>query len=148
MVISKKSMSLSQYIFLTSFVIWVYLIDKLICRHPFITPKIGTMNLFAYGTLQSHMTQRFVVGHEFEKGTKDTMTGYWTEKEYPSHIPVAVPCPGKILHGTLFTGLTEEDFVRMDKYEAGYDRMLLPLDSGKTAYVYIGRDFSIYPEHI
>ncbi len=106
-------------------------------------------NLFSYGTLQNEKVQLKTFGRRLE-GHPDVITGYKiTLVKIKDEVVVAstgmthynnITFTGDeldIIHGTLFT-ITETELQQSDKYEAldDYERMLIKLGSGKTAWVY------------
>jgi hypothetical protein len=107
--------------------------------------------LFAYGTLQDPAVQVAIFGRELD-GHADVLFGYtldWLEAADsavvgPSGLagyPIVVVAdgsangvPGQVLH------LTAVELAAADKYEADdYTRVLAPLRSGITAWVYVAR---------
>jgi len=106
--------------------------------------------LFSYGTLQQREVQLATYGRELE-GTPDALPGY---RLVPLVIddPRVVHVSGKAVHtiarptfnpedripGTIFE-LTEEELESTDAYEtSAYRRVQATLESGRTAWVYVG----------
>lgn len=111
------------------------------------------ISLFSYGTLQQRDVQLANYGRELS-GLADTLTGYRLE---PLAIrdPEVVRISGKAVHtiarasgdpadrisGTVFS-LTEQELAATDAYEvAVYGRVEVTLESGRTAWVYVGPPF-------
>jgi gamma-glutamylcyclotransferase (GGCT)/AIG2-like uncharacterized protein YtfP len=105
--------------------------------------------LFSYGTLQDPAVQRANFGRELE-GRAATLPGY-AERLLEITDPDVVATSGKTHHpivvetgedtdrvpGTVFE-VTDEELIAADKYEVGdYHRVLLSLDSGVRAWVYV-----------
>lgn len=108
------------------------------------------MNLFSYGTLQLREVQLAVYGHELV-GETDTLVGYRLERLEISD-PEVVRISGKVVHtiarasrdpadrisGTVFA-LSEAELKVTDAYEVdAYGRVEVILESGRTAWVYVG----------
>ena len=108
-----------------------------------------TENLFSYGTLQDEPIQLKTFGRIL-KGHPDIITGYKitfvkikdeavvasTGMTHYNNI-VYTGNKGDVINGTVFT-ITETELKQADEYEAAddYERMLIELESGKTAWVY------------
>ncbi|MFL6725253.1 MAG: gamma-glutamylcyclotransferase family protein [Sphingomicrobium sp.] len=107
--------------------------------------------LFSYGTLQQREVQLATYGRELV-GTPDVLAGY---RLAPLAItdPRVVRISGKAVHsiasasgnpahrltGTLFQ-ITEAELGATDAYEVdAYQRDKVTLESGRTAFVYVGR---------
>ena len=106
--------------------------------------------LFSYGTLQLAEVQRATFGRLLD-GTPDSLTG-WREKQVKitdpevlrrsgkAHHPVLVPGDGPPISGSVFA-LTDAELAHADAYEVDdYARILLTLESGRQAFVYVGRN--------
>ncbi|MEU0538272.1 gamma-glutamylcyclotransferase family protein [Nocardia sp. NPDC005978] len=104
--------------------------------------------LFSYGTLRRPQVQHEVFGRELE-GRPDEIVGYELGQLVitdPLVIatsgsdvhPILVPAPDSPgVAGTVFT-ISEADLAAADVYEVSdYTRVLLPLRSGRQAWVYI-----------
>jgi gamma-glutamylcyclotransferase (GGCT)/AIG2-like uncharacterized protein YtfP len=108
------------------------------------------VSLFCYGTLQQPEVQLANYGRLLT-GTPDTLGGY---RLAPLAIsdPHVVAVSGKAVHtiarssagpedrveGTLFE-ISEDELVATDAYEVDvYARIEVTLESGKTAWVYVG----------
>ena len=109
--------------------------------------------LFSYGSLQQEEVQVSTFGRKLD-GEKDLLVGY-----EPSLVKIEDPLVAKRLHklhhdnvrqtgddwsnvqGTVFE-VTDADLSKSDAMEAefGYQRVSVPLASGKDAWVYV------YPE--
>ncbi|MFC4337081.1 gamma-glutamylcyclotransferase family protein [Salininema proteolyticum] len=103
--------------------------------------------LFSYGTLRQPEVQRAVFGGEVA-GEDDAVVGHRLG-EITVDDPRVVELSGKSVHlmlipdeeagevsGTLFR-LTDEQLARADDYEVdAYERVEVPLRSGRTAWVY------------
>ncbi|BCY15463.1 gamma-glutamylcyclotransferase family protein [Actinoplanes sp. L3-i22] len=105
--------------------------------------------LFSYGTLQDPAVQRANFGRDLE-GRADALPGY-AERLLEITDPDVAATSGKTHHpivvetgadtdrvpGTVFE-VTEEELSAADKYEVDdYHRVLLSLDSGVRAWVYV-----------
>ena len=105
--------------------------------------------LFSYGTLQKVKLQKELFGRKLQ-GTKDKLAGYkLLEIEIKDEDFLArgesrqqltlVHTKGEndFISGTAFE-VTPAELLVADQYEpAGYHRLLVPLASGKNAWVYI-----------
>jgi hypothetical protein len=108
-----------------------------------------TENLFSYGTLQSEAIQFTTFGRRLE-GKPDRLMGYCV-----TMIPISddkLLAPGSTRHrniqstgvasdtveGAVFT-VTKQELEQADEYEkaAGYERVLIQLESGVSAWVYL-----------
>jgi gamma-glutamylcyclotransferase (GGCT)/AIG2-like uncharacterized protein YtfP len=106
--------------------------------------------LFSYGTLQQREVQLAIHGRELA-GDADSLAGY---RLAPLTItdPHVVKLSGKAVHtiaratgspedhipGTLFE-ITEDELAASDAYEVDvYSRTAVTLESGRTAWVYVG----------
>lgn len=98
--------------------------------------------VFVYGTLQ-----RGLVNHSWLAGCpflgNDSLQGAWLHDLGP--FPMAVPDPAgdprAVVHGELY-GITEVTLAQLDRLEGAprlYQRHWLPLVSGASAWVYLGR---------
>ncbi|WP_433664091.1 gamma-glutamylcyclotransferase family protein [Nocardia sp. CA-128927] len=109
---------------------------------------MGEIWLFSYGTLRQVEVQRTVFGRELD-GHVDEIVGYELGEVVitdPAVIatsgsarhPVLVPADAAAgVAGTVFA-VTEADLAAADAYEvADYTRILVPLGSGKQAWVYV-----------
>lgn len=108
-----------------------------------------TVLLFSYGTLQLESVQRAQFGRLLD-GEDDAMPGYgqsFVEITDPEVIaksgsnshPIVVPTgnPADSVPGKVFA-ITEAELAAADEYEvADYKRVLVPLASGKEAWVYV-----------
>ena len=109
-----------------------------------------TEALFSYGTLQLRDVQLANYGRELA-GERDTLTGYRVEDLVVTR-PDVVSISGKAVHaiarhtgdpadrieGTLFE-LTEPELAATDDYEVEpYRRIEVELESGRTAWAYVG----------
>lgn len=107
--------------------------------------------LFSYGTLQKTKVQLETFGRLLE-GYHDTLTGYYlgqlqitdeavlATSEQLFH-PIAIPSANSTdcIHGMVFQ-VTEEELLHSDQYEVDdYQRVLVVLQSGKNAWVYVQR---------
>ena len=108
-------------------------------------PRTG---LFSYGTLQREAVQRRQFGRRLE-GVPDAIPGYRTEQAeifdeavvalsglrfHPNLV--ATGDPADEVGGTLYF-LTADELEAADAYEvAPYRRILVPLKSGRNAWVY------------
>ncbi len=108
-----------------------------------------TNYLFSYGTLQLSKVQLESFGRLLT-GSPDILTGYklssleitdesvLSTSEQKFH-PIAIPSKEKndSVPGTVFE-ISEEELLMADKYEVDdYKRVLVSLESGKEAWVYI-----------
>lgn len=99
----------------------------------------GSPFLFVYGTLLDDALRHWVFGHPVP-GQPDALPGYRKlEASVAGRYPEVRPCREK---GGSVAGLclevTPEDLQRADAYETAlYIREVLPLASGKTAWVYL-----------
>jgi gamma-glutamylcyclotransferase (GGCT)/AIG2-like uncharacterized protein YtfP len=104
--------------------------------------------LFSYGTLRQPEVQQAVFGRLLE-GRGASIVGYaqeWLAISDPAVIeasgsdrhPLLVPDPAAPpVAGTVFT-LSPDDLLAADEYEVDdYERVLLPLDTGEEAWVYV-----------
>jgi gamma-glutamylcyclotransferase (GGCT)/AIG2-like uncharacterized protein YtfP len=109
-----------------------------------------TVTLFSYGTLQLRAVQLQNYGRELG-GTADELTGYSLEALGISD-PDVVRISGKAIHtiaratgdasdrisGMVFE-ISEPELAATDAYEAdAYARIEAALESGRTAWVYVG----------
>ena len=111
-----------------------------------------TVLLFSYGTLQQLPVQLATFGRELA-GQPDAIVGYELHRvritdpavieasgsdEHP--ILRAATTPGSAVDGTVFS-ITAEELRAADEYEVDdYKRVLVPLRSGKRAWVYVFAD--------
>lgn len=108
-----------------------------------------TEYLFSYGTLQLEKVQIESFGRIL-KGTKDSLLGYMLisleitdenvlkQSEQRFH-PMAVPSEhtSDKIEGVVFE-VSSEELLQADKYEvADYKRILVALESGKKAWIYV-----------
>jgi len=108
-----------------------------------------TENLFSYGTLQDEPIQLKTFGRIL-KGDPDIITGYKISLVKIKDEDVVIASgmthynniiytgnTSDVISGTVFA-ITEAELKQADKYEAAddYERMLIELKSGKTAWVY------------
>ena len=113
--------------------------------------KAGIIALFSYGTLQQREVQLANYGRELE-GSRDVLLGYRLEPLVITDSNV-VRVSGKAVHmiaratgdaadrieGTLFE-ISEAELAATDAYEVDvYDRVKVLLESGRNAFVYVGR---------
>jgi gamma-glutamylcyclotransferase (GGCT)/AIG2-like uncharacterized protein YtfP len=105
--------------------------------------------LFSYGTLQQRSVQLATFGRELA-GQPDAIVGYELDRikitdpavieasgsdEHP--ILRAATAPGSAVEGTVFS-ITADELRAADEYEVDdYRRVLVPLRSGKRAWVYV-----------
>ncbi len=108
-----------------------------------------TVNLFAYGTLQSEAVQLATFGRRLE-GKPDMLVGYsLTMIQIQDQNFVATSgtahhrnlqftgIASDLVEGTVFT-VTKKELEQADAYEpAGYKRVLTQLRSGMKAWVYL-----------
>lgn len=110
--------------------------------------------LFSYGTLQDENVQITTFGRKLI-GSPDQLTGY---KLIDLQItdPHVISVSGKEVHqilqktenendmvsGVIFE-ITEQELLQADSYEVDdYKRVLLKLNSGKSAWIYVDKDHS------
>jgi gamma-glutamylcyclotransferase (GGCT)/AIG2-like uncharacterized protein YtfP len=108
-----------------------------------------TQLLFSYGTLQQRDVQLATFGRELQ-GTADQLLGFH-QSMVKIENPEVVKTSGKTHHpivkqtdiaedrvaGTVFE-VTDDELAHADKYEVSdYKRVLAPLFSGRTAWVYV-----------
>jgi gamma-glutamylcyclotransferase (GGCT)/AIG2-like uncharacterized protein YtfP len=105
--------------------------------------------LFSYGTLQQSNVQLATFGRELT-GTKDSLVGYEqsmhaiqdaevVKTSGKTHHPIVKPAAesSALVPGTVFE-ITDEELAQADRYEvADYKRVMAPLASGGSAWVYI-----------
>jgi gamma-glutamyl AIG2-like cyclotransferase len=105
--------------------------------------------LFAYGTLQSEPVQLSTFGRKLD-GVPDALPGYrWRMIRIEDEDFVAASGtadhrnleftgdPTDVVEGTVFD-VTHSELERSDAYEPdGYKRVLVPLRSGRKAWVYL-----------
>jgi gamma-glutamylcyclotransferase (GGCT)/AIG2-like uncharacterized protein YtfP len=110
---------------------------------------MGETLLFSYGTLQQRSVQLATFGRELA-GHPDAIVGYELDRikitdpaviaasgsdEHP--ILRAATAPGSAVEGTVFS-VTADELRAADEYEVDdYRRVLVPLRSGKRAWVYV-----------
>jgi hypothetical protein len=113
----------------------------------------ATEHLFSYGTLQDEAVQLATFGRRLEGGP-DVLAGY-APATVPITDPDAVAATGEthyrnvrftgvasdVVDGTVFA-VTAEELERADAYEedAEYTRVLVELESGTRAWVYMNTD--------
>lgn len=111
----------------------------------------ATVLLFSYGTLQDRRVQIANFGRELV-GRPDVLLGYElgtleiTDADVlatsgEQHHPILRKSvgAGEAIRGTVFE-LTEDELAAADKYEVpDYQRVLVTLQSGTEAYVYVSR---------
>ena len=113
---------------------------------------MGETLLFSYGTLRQRSVQLATFGRELA-GAPDAIIGYELDRikitdpaviaasgsdEHP--ILRAATAPGSAVEGTVFT-VTADELRAADEYEVDdYRRVLVPLRSGKRAWVYVYAD--------
>lgn len=105
--------------------------------------------LFSYGTLQRSETQLRLFGRLL-RGASDTLKGYKTAdiviadetflaKEESRQL-TAMASDGDEVNGKVFE-VTTEELAMIDRYEPeNYERILVKLDSGKDAWLYVAVD--------
>lgn len=107
------------------------------------------MGLFSYGTLQQEPVQLQTYGRRLE-GTADALRGYQLER-LPDRDPEAVRISGLKSHFVVRpTGnqadrvegmvyfLSDAELEATDRYEGSdYQRVVLELESGRRAFVYV-----------
>jgi gamma-glutamylcyclotransferase (GGCT)/AIG2-like uncharacterized protein YtfP len=105
--------------------------------------------LFSYGTLQKEKVQTELFGRILQ-GSGDTLRGYrisaieikdesFLSKGEQKHQLTAIISKDKndSIKGTVFE-VTEEELFLADKYEPGnYKRIMVALESGKEAWIYV-----------
>ena len=111
------------------------------------------VSLFSYGTLQLRDVQVATYGRELE-GASDVLLGYRLSPLEISDAHV-IAVSGKAVHtiaqatgdpadrisGVVFE-ITEAELAATDEYEVDvYGRVLVTLESGRTAWVYVGLPF-------
>lgn len=109
--------------------------------------------LFSYGTLQLEKVQLESFGRIL-KGEQDSLSGYklvsleikdekvLAQSQQPFH-PMAVPSADENdkVQGVVFE-ITNDELLKADHYEVSdYVRILVTLDSGKNAWIYVSREF-------
>jgi gamma-glutamylcyclotransferase (GGCT)/AIG2-like uncharacterized protein YtfP len=108
-------------------------------------------NLFSYGTLQLESVQLSTFGRKLE-GDADCLVGYklsFVTIEDEAVVTVSGMAAHPIItytnnandtvNGTVFT-ITADELQQADEYEVDdYERISIQLQSGKTAWVYVGR---------
>lgn len=107
--------------------------------------------VFSYGTLQYDSVQQSIFGRTIE-GHPDAITGY-REQNVVIADPAVIEASGTATHpmlipdddavegvaGTVYD-LTDDELAAADAYEVdAYDRIEVPLASGRTAWVYVLR---------
>jgi gamma-glutamylcyclotransferase (GGCT)/AIG2-like uncharacterized protein YtfP len=109
--------------------------------------------LFSYGTLQLSKVQLENFGRLLN-GERDTLSNYKlssveiTDEEVLKQSgqqfhPIAVPSNDAMdkVEGMVFS-ITHEELLRADSYEVDdYTRIAVNLDSGKTAWIYISKEY-------
>lgn len=113
----------------------------------------NAVRLFSYGTLRLPAVQLGTFGRLLE-GAPDVLLGYRLEPLAISD-PKVVELSGAAIHriarrtgnsadrieGVVFT-ITEAELEATDRYEVDvYARIEVPLESGTSAFVYVGPDF-------
>lgn len=105
--------------------------------------------LFSYGTLQKSETQLRLFGRLLQ-GANGTLKGYKTDdiiiadetflgKEESQQL-TAMASDGDVINGKVFE-VTTEELAMVDRYEPeNYERILVKLDSGKEAWLYLKAD--------
>lgn len=112
---------------------------------------MSTELLFSYGTLRKKEVQIATFGKELV-GEADWIVGYELgevvitdpvvlARSGTERHPVLVPAPSDArIEGTVFT-ITADDLAAADEYEVDdYTRVLVPLESGRQAWVYVLAD--------
>jgi len=110
-----------------------------------------TEKLFSYGTLQYDNVQLETFGRKLT-GQKDTLVGYELSVSIQITDPAIIKLSGESVHKTLhYSGkpehlisgvvfdVTREELTLADGYETDYKRVLVTLQSGTKAWIYIGR---------
>lgn len=113
------------------------------------------MNLFAYGTLMWPEVLESVIGRRLQ-GTPATLSGFLRLRVKNEHYPVVVPSDGGQVKGVLYGGLTESEFLYLDRFEGEeYDRIAVQAGSvAAQAYVlsecwrHIAEDSPWHPEQV
>ncbi len=96
--------------------------------------------LFTYGSLQWETIQQQLFGRKL-LGSPDRLIGFRQkqqklEGQYP--IVYATGNPLELLDGIVYD-ITKNDLKKADAYEGdGYQRIKTQLESGRTAWVYVG----------
>lgn len=110
-----------------------------------------TENLFTYGTLQLEEVQLATFGRKLE-GRRDVLIGYRLvtitieDKDFVVKSGTAehrnltfTGNDSDLVEGSVFS-VTKEELERSDSYEPqGYDRVLVQLESGTKAWIYLDR---------
>ncbi|OHA48693.1 MAG: hypothetical protein A2806_01040 [Candidatus Terrybacteria bacterium RIFCSPHIGHO2_01_FULL_48_17] len=111
--------------------------------------KEDDMNLFVYGTLTKPRVQQKVLGHtaQSQPAILKNHTFIRTPANFGNYL-MAVRSMGNRVHGLLLSGLSKEDFEKLDEYEeidqegCPYHRkdLLVVLENGATVWaaVYVG----------
>lgn len=111
--------------------------------------------LFSYGTLQLENVQIENYGRLL-KGERDILKGYKIEnvqitdskvlaKSQLEYHPIAVKTEKEndLIDGIIFQ-ITENELAETDKYEVDqYHRILETFESGKKAWIYVGKSYTI-----
>jgi len=104
------------------------------------------VNLFVYGTLMDQRVMMRVIGRRLPPAAPATLYGY-RKWETTFGYPAIFPEPGHSCRGLVYSGLTEEDLQRLDRYEdadgspPAYIRRLVTVHGAHgriNAYVYVG----------
>jgi gamma-glutamylcyclotransferase (GGCT)/AIG2-like uncharacterized protein YtfP len=96
--------------------------------------------LFTYGSLQWETIQQQLFGKKL-RGSPDRLIGFRQKRQkleglYP--IVYATGNPQELLDGIVYE-ITKKDLQKADVYEGeGYQRIKTRLESGRTAWVYVG----------
>jgi gamma-glutamylcyclotransferase (GGCT)/AIG2-like uncharacterized protein YtfP len=114
-------------------------------------PHEATENLFTYGTLQKEDVQLATFGRTW-KGKRDTLAGYRLraiviqDQDFvatsgtANHLNIqATGAPSDSVEGMVFK-VTPKELEQADAYEPeGYGRVLVQLQSGISAWLYINK---------
>ena len=96
--------------------------------------------LFTYGSLQWETIQQQLFGRKLS-GSPDRLIGFRQKRQklegrYP--IVYATGNPQELLDGIVYE-ITKNDLEKADAYEGdGYQRVKTRLESGRSAWVYVG----------
>ena len=105
------------------------------------TPMVSTEYIFTYGTLQHEAVQWEVFGRLLD-GTPTQLTNFeLSQRKVAGTYPMLIPSPNTndAIQGIVYS-ITPDELRKADDYEGdAYKRVSVKLVSGRSAWVYIGK---------
>lgn len=114
--------------------------------------RVSGLGLFVYGTLMDADVRTLVIGRPLEAAQAQPATLKNMRRVYIAGrvYPMVVPRRGDAVQGLLLTGLSEEDFARLDAFEGGdYRRERQPIwpdDKAEPVNAWLYRTRGVGPQ--